>query len=144
MTVSTVNAETIAAELLTAYGIQTPPVPIEAILQHPMPDMWETVDLSDLSGTFYVIGDPYMPRLALARLLVRMLADSEWGTHHGLTGAVRSTDRVNHMARAILAPRPWLAKLPAAALKPIAISALYQIPLSEAIERLQELDISVG
>ncbi|MFN8378665.1 MAG: hypothetical protein U0452_08345 [Anaerolineae bacterium] len=141
---STLNVETVASRLLDVYGIQSPPVPIEAILQHPMPDMWEKVDLSAISGTFFAMDDPYRPRLAVARLLVRLLSSTEWGIRLGLAGITNSSEQVYHQARAILAPRSWLAQLPAASLTPPVIRTVYQLPLSEAMIRLQELGVDVN
>lgn len=144
MTSRALNVESVAHQLLSAYGIQTPPVPLEAILQHPLPDMCHRIDLAVLPDTFFAQDDPYRPRQALAHLLVCLLADSEWGSQHGLAGVASSADKVNQLARAILMPRDWLSQLPPAALEPGVLGALYQVPVAEAIIRLQELDVFVS
>ncbi|MBL8147252.1 MAG: hypothetical protein JNL34_12785 [Anaerolineae bacterium] len=142
MTPPTTNVNAVAEQLLAAYGIYSPPVPIEAILQRPQPDMWDTIDLSELSGTFFAAGDPYRPRLALTHLLVRLLTGTEWGAQRGLNGLNSSREQVESLARAILMPRAWLARLPATSLTAAAISPIYQVPAAEVVIRLRELDVS--
>lgn len=139
MNQSEASLEAIITELLDGYSIQQAPVPIEAILQQPMPDMWEQVDLAELSGTFFALNDPYGPRLALARLLVRLLAGSAWGARRGMAGIEMQPSTVYRVARALLMPRAMVTEMPAAALNPATISALYQAPLAEAEQRLIEL-----
>jgi hypothetical protein len=92
-----------------------------------------------LSGTFYALNDPYGPRLALARLLVRLLAGSAWGAKRGMAGIETQSSAVYRVARALLMPRAMVTEMPAAALNPATISALYQAPLPEAEKRLIEL-----
>lgn len=137
----TFNPNAVAEQLLAACEIFSPPVPIEAILQRPLPDMWNSVDLSELSGTFFAAGEPYGPRLALARLLVRLLAGTEWGAQRGMNSLNGSSEQVDSLARAILMPRAWLARLPANSLTVAAISPIYQVPPAEVAVRLRELDV---
>ena len=144
MTSSTFNPNAVAEQLLAAYEIHSPPVPIEAILQRPQPDMWDRIDLSALSSTFFAAGGPYRLRLALANLLAGLLTSTEWGAQRGLNGLNSNKEEMESLARAILMPRAWLARLPAASLTVAAISPIYQVPAAEVAIRLRELDVSPG
>jgi hypothetical protein len=139
MTLSESALDAVIAELLNGYNIRHAPIPIEAILQQPLPDMWEQVDLAELSGTFYALNDPYGPRLALARLLIRLLSSCAWGGQRGLAELDGNPSAVYRAARALLMPRAMLTEMPASALNPTTISALYQVPLPEAEQRLIEV-----
>ena len=139
MSLSESALDDIVGELLTIYDIRRAPIPIEVILQQPMPDMWEQVDLAAVSGTFYALNDPYGPRLALARLLVRLLAGSAWGGQRGMAGLDMQPSAVYRAARALLMPKAMIVEMPAAALNPTTVSTLYQVPPSEAEQRLIEL-----
>jgi hypothetical protein len=135
-----INTESIIAQLLAAYGITDAPVPIEVILQQPRPGMWEHVDLAELSGTFFAMDNPYSPRLALARLLIRLIAGSAWGIERGLNVLDGRNEAVYAAARILLMPRDILARMPAVALNPETVSTLFEVPLAEAKKRLLELE----
>jgi hypothetical protein len=140
MTSLLIRVERVMAELLDTYGVYAPPVPIEAILQRPRPGMWEIVDFSELSGTFFAMKDPHGPRLALARLLVRLLVSTPWGMERGLGELEGRPTAVYAAARALLMPRPMLMALPAASLVPGTISILYEVPETEVERRLVEIE----
>src|SRR6266496_5228205 len=76
--------EQIASELIRTFEIEDPPVPIEIMLQRPKPDMWEEVNIADLSVGFLKTGGHYSPRMSLARLLARHIIKSDWGNNRGL------------------------------------------------------------
>ena len=139
MSLSESALDAVIAELLDAYAVRRAPVPIEAILQQPHPEMWEQVDLAELSGTFYALNDPFGPRLALARLLIRLLAGSSWGAQRGLAELDGNPAAVYRAARSLLMPRAMVVEMPAAALNPATVSTLFQVPQSEAEQRLIEL-----
>src|SRR5216684_2426345 len=78
-------------ELMTAFDVTDPPIPIEIMLQRPKAGMWKEINLSELSTAFINVRQRYSPRMSVARLLARLACRSEWGDRHNL-GTVGSTD----------------------------------------------------
>lgn len=143
MSVRRVPVERLAIELLAHYAIETPPVPVEAMLQNPARDMWQEVDFA-LLGAQLNTPDPLALRMALACLLAQHLLNSPWGQAHGANQAAPPLEDVRQLARAVLMPRPMLSALPAAALEPAALGRMFEVPRDEARRRLIELDVVTG
>src|SRR5258708_37570611 len=98
-------------ELMAAFDVNDPPIPIEIMLQRPKAGMWKEVNLSELSTAFINVKQRYSPRMSVARLLARLACRSEWGDRHNL-GTVGSTDEsLRALARAVLMPRSMLDRL---------------------------------
>jgi hypothetical protein len=131
--------EEIAAELINTFDINTPPVPIESMLQHPKPDMWEEVDISKLSGGFLNIREYYSPRMSLARLLARHVIISQWGKERGLSEIMRDEDMIYAFARMLIMPASMVNSLSSGARTPSAMSVHFEVPEEDARIRLQEL-----
>jgi hypothetical protein len=126
-------------ELLSAFDVFDPPVPVEIMLQRPKAGMWKEVNLSELSTAFINIRQRYSPRMSVARLLARMACRSEWGEQRQL-GKVGTTDEgMRALARAILMPQTMLDKLPQANRTPIAVSMRFEVPEEDAKLRLVDL-----
>ncbi len=138
-----VNIESIVSELMDHYGIDAPPVPIEAILQNPARGMWQEVAFSALPPEYVSLKEPFALRLALARLLVDMLLGCPWGEERGLAGLSRQEKTVPAMTRALLMPRSLLMGLPATALNPPMVRLMFEVPLEEARRRLIEVDVLI-
>jgi hypothetical protein len=130
----------IAEELIRLFRVQLPPVPIEAMLQHPLPGMWEEVDISQVSGSYLTIGSPYLPRMSLARVLARHIAGSAWGTERGLRTLLGDAPAISALARAVIMPRSMIEMLAPAALTAATVSDHFEVPLREAAARLEELN----
>lgn len=131
--------ENTAEELMRLFRVQLPPVPIEAMLQNPLPGMWEEVDISQVSGSFLNISSPYLPRMSLARVLARHIASSAWGEERGLRTVLGNSQAVSALARAVIMPRSMLDALAPAALTETTVSDHFEVPLKEAAARLSEL-----
>ncbi len=131
--------ERIANELVETFNISIPPIPIESMLQHPKPDMWEDLDISQLSGSFLRVTEYYSPRMSLARLLVRQLISSSWGQARDLSTYLTDEDTLHRFARMIVMPAPMVLELNAAARTPSLLSAHFEVPEEDARLRLEEL-----
>ena len=131
--------DAIASELIDAFEIKSPPVPIESMLQHPMPDMWEEVDITKLSGGFLNIKEIYSPRMSLARLLARHVVHSHWGKARGLPDLVSDEEEYHILARMLIMPQRMVAALSSGARNPTAMSFHFEVPEEDARQRLMEL-----
>jgi hypothetical protein len=132
--------EHIANELVETFNITIPPIPIESMLQHPKPDMWEDLDISQLSGSFLRVTEHYSPRMSLARLLVRQLMMSKWGQARNLAANLTDEISLHRFARMIVMPAPMVLELNAAARTPSLLSAHFEVPEEDARLRLEELE----
>src|SRR5881394_702871 len=63
-------------ELMTAFDVTEPPIPIEIMLQRPKAGMWKEVNLSELSTAFINIKQRHSPRMSVGRLLARSVCRS--------------------------------------------------------------------
>jgi hypothetical protein len=132
--------ETIAEELIAAFEITAPPVPVETMLQKPKENMWNKVDVNQLSGTFLSIRDMYSPRMSLARLLARHVASSEWGKARNLTQIlIRDEELIKAFARMIVMPAAMVSALSSGARNPSAMSMHFEVPEDDARARLIDL-----
>ena len=135
----TERLEEIAQELCDIFEVYAPPVPIELMLRRPLPDMWEEVDVTQLSGSFLSVKERFSPRMSLARLLVRHIARSEWGAQHNLSNILSDEDETNTFARMLLMPREMVNGLTDSMRNPKTMSIHFEVPESDAEERLLEL-----
>ena len=94
--------ETGVTDLMTAFDVTAPPVPVEIMLQRPKAGMWKEINLSELSTAFINIKQRYSPRMSVARLLARNVCRSEWGTTRRLDTVGGTDDGLRALARAIL------------------------------------------
>lgn len=131
--------EAITAELLEAFEISAPPVPIESMLQRPRAGMWEEVDINQLSGSFLSIKEQFSPRMSLARLLVRHIASSPWGRERGLMRLLKSDELIRTFARMLVMPHDMVVALSGGARNPMTMSMHFEVPEEDARVRLQEL-----
>src|SRR5260221_14184582 len=83
--------ETAISDLMTAFDVTDPPIPIEIMLQRPKPGMWKEVNLSELSTAFINVKQRYSPRMSVARLRARLACRSGWGGCNNL-GTAGSTN----------------------------------------------------
>jgi hypothetical protein len=133
------NLESIVKELMELYSISAPPIPIERMLQQPHPDMWDEVDVSNLSSTFLNIKVPYSPRMSLARFLAREIAGSSWGHKRGLAGISDDDPIIHRLARAIAMPSEMVMEINPESRTPQLISLHFEIPEDDAKLRLDDL-----
>jgi hypothetical protein len=132
------HLENIAKELITVFEIAAPPIPIESILQHPKEDMWEELDISQISATFFKITEHYSPRMSMARLLARHVVTCKWGQQRDLKDLRRDEDKLYAFARMLVMPANMILELQDASRTPEAISAHFEVPEEDA--RLRLLD----
>lgn len=131
--------EAIASEVMAAFDVVSPPVPIETMLKEPQPGMWDEVDVNQLSGSFLSIKDLYSPRMSLARLLARHIASSPWGRERSLMQLLNDEDRVRMFARMLIMPHDMVMGLSNAARNPTTIRMHFEVPEDDARQRLNEI-----
>lgn len=131
--------EAAAHEIMEAFEVYAPPVPIEFMLQKPRAGMWDVVDVTQLSGSFLSIKDRYSPRMSLARLLARHIASSDWGRSRDLFTMLQEGDQLQAFARMLIMPREMLDGLTAAQRSPAAIVSYFEVPPEDASARLVEV-----
>jgi hypothetical protein len=133
-----------ALDLLILHGIEQPPVPIEDMLRRPAADLWKP-DLVDLSLQSFDSGERYAARPTIARLVARYAGASAWARRRGLTGKTGFTrDEIRYFGRALLMPQAWIAALPLAERNPATVRVRFQVPTSDAAQRLAEINPNVA
>lgn len=133
------HLESIVKELLTLYEITAPPISVETILQNPREDMWEEIDITQISASFFRVGVGYSPRMSMARVLARHIAQCDWGKARGLE-PIRSDEPILHVfARMIAMPANMIMELKDNARTPELIGAHFEVPAEDARLRLEDL-----
>ncbi|KXK19564.1 MAG: hypothetical protein UZ15_CFX003001970 [Chloroflexi bacterium OLB15] len=131
--------EKITAELIELYKVDMPPVPIEFMLQYPLPGMWDEIDVSLVSGSFMILDNPYRPRMSLARLLAKEIATCNWGIERGLLPFQNDKQILGSLARALTMPLQMVQALSLAARIPEMMSDYFEVPAKDAKRRLEEI-----
>lgn len=131
--------ESIATEVIRAFRISAPPIPIESMLRRPVNQMWEELDITQLSGGFLNIKDRYSPRMSLARLLARHIANSAWGRERGLASLLQSEELIQAFARMLIMPSEMVESLTVSMRNPSTMGLHFEVPEEDALIRLQEL-----
>lgn len=131
--------EVVTQELIDAFNITAPPIPIESMLQHPCPDMWEDLDISQLSSSFLNVNESYSPRMSLARLLARHVVNCPWGDARQLKGIEREEGKLYRFARMLVMPENMVLQLTPTARTPQLLSVHFEVPEEDARLRLQEV-----
>ncbi len=131
--------EVAVSDLVAAFDVKRPPVPVELMLQRPRPEMWNEVNLGELSMAFISIKSRYSPRMSVARLLARHICRSTWGASHQLAPYVDSEDDIRMFARAIVMPGSLLAQVSIGSRAPLIVSERFEVPEEDAEIRLIEL-----
>jgi len=130
-----------AMELLQLHGVEQPPVPIEAILRHPVADLWEP-HLDDLSQQSFDTRERYSSRPTIARLVARYAGNTTWARQRGLVDDSGLTpDEVRYFGRALLMPKSWMLALNTNERDPASVRVRFHVPLPDAAERLSELNL---
>ena len=130
--------EAVAMELITAFDIKSPPIPIESMLQHPQEGMWQEVDLRNLSISFLSVRETYSPRMSLCRLLARHVITSEWGHNRG-TDQIHTEEDIHRFARMLIMPLEMVQALSSGARNPTTMSLHFEVPEEDARLRLEEI-----
>lgn len=129
--------ESIADELIAAFDVATPPVPIDTMMMTPRPGMWPKIDLSQLTLSFTSRGDRFAPRISIARLVVRQLVYTEWGKAHRLPELVGDDPTaIAEFGRIILMPQSLIDKMPPREQNPIGVAMSFMVPEDDAELRL--------
>ncbi len=126
-------------DLVLAFDVIAPPVPVEIMLQRPKAGMWKEVNLSELSAAFINVKQRYSPRMSIARLLVRYICRSDWGAKHQLAAIMDNEQALRKFARTLLMPRPMLDALSPQSRTAMAISTRFEVPEEDARLRLIDL-----
>jgi hypothetical protein len=134
----------VVAELLSAFDVDRPPVPVELMLQRPREGMWPEIDLSEMSATFLNLFDRYAPRMSAVRLLSRNVARSQWGRERDLGQMLEDGELLNLLSRAIIMPRHLLEVMDLELRDPEIISLKFEVPLEDARLRLVDLGYLEG
>lgn len=133
------HLETVAQELIDAFKITAPPIPIESMLQHPGENMWEELDISQLSSSFLNVSQNYSPRMSLARLLARHVANCPWGEARHMKGIDKDEAKLYSFARMLVMPASMIMQLNPTARTPHLVSVHFEVPEADAQLRLQEV-----
>ncbi|MEO0562561.1 MAG: hypothetical protein AAF125_10625 [Chloroflexota bacterium] len=131
--------EQVAMDLMGVFEINTPPIPIESMLQSPRENMWEEVDITHLSSSFLKVNDVYSPRMSLARMLARHVASSKWGEAHEVIPILKDADQLYTFARMLIMPYNMVMELTTGARTPTAMSIHFEVPEEDARVRLVEI-----
>jgi hypothetical protein len=131
--------EAIAGELLKAFDVKAPPVPVESMLQKPPPGMWGEINVSQLTGSFLSVRDPYSPRMSMARLLARHVINCEWGRERGLPDLIKSEEDVRTFSRMLVMPKTMIEAMTTGARNPVAMSMNFEVPEDDAQGRLIQI-----
>jgi hypothetical protein len=132
--------ESAAHELITLFEIKAPPVPVETMLSKPIDGLWREVDLTQLSGTFLSIRDPYSPRMSFTRMLARHVGGSDWGKERGVFKVLtQGEDFIQAFGRMLIMPAEMINALSAGARTPTAVSMQFEVPEDDARQRLEEI-----
>ncbi|NJO82479.1 MAG: hypothetical protein HC828_06420 [Blastochloris sp.] len=131
--------EAAVEELIDIYQISAPPIPIESMLQHPKADMWEEVDLSQLSLSFVIVNEQYSPRMSLARMLARHVIHSSWGHARGLDVVDKDEAALHAFARMLIMPASMVRQLTSASRTAALVGMHFEVPETDAKQRLEEL-----
>lgn len=129
--------ENAVEEILVAFDVDQPPVPVELMLRNPRDGMWDGFDLTELSTTFLTLSDRFAPRMSVVRLLARNIARSVWGQERELTEILDDGDLVKYFARAIVMPASMVAAFENRT--PAAVSVRFEVPEQDAEIRLKDL-----
>lgn len=131
--------EAVAREFISLFDISAPPIPIEKILQSPLPDMWDEVDVSQMTARLD-LSSPYSPQMSMARLLARNIIASEWGKQHGIANLDQDDTAIRQFARMLVMPADMILQLNQTSRTPQLLSLHFEVPEAEANLRLQELN----
>lgn len=131
--------ERATADLIVAFDVTAPPIPVEIMLQRPKAGMWQQVNLSELSAAFINVRERYSPRMSIARLLVRYVCRSVWGANRQLAQFQSDDTAIRMFARILMMPGTMIAALGDGLRNPISISNRFEVPEEDAQLRLIEL-----
>lgn len=134
-----VKLDAIASDLLKAFDVKAPPIPVESMLQKPVDGMWEQINIAQLTGSFLSIKDLYSPRMSMARLLARHVVNCEWGRARNLPDMVQSEDDMRIFARMLIMPREMIERLSTGSRNPVAMAMHFEVPEEDAQKRLLQL-----
>jgi hypothetical protein len=127
----------VADALVALFEITEPPVPVEMMMNNPRPGLWTHTDFSQLTFSFAIRGDRHAPRISMARMIVRLMIDTEFGRKYRLPELIGiSPERITEMARLILVPDILLNHLPQSEHNAIAVAMTFMIPEDDAEARL--------
>ena len=130
--------EAVAREFISLFNISAPPIPVEKILQSPLPGMWDEVDVSQMTARLD-LSSPYSPQMSRARLLARNISGSPWGGQHGVGDLDEDDQAVRRFARMLVMPADMILQLNQTSRTPQLLSLHFEVPEAEASLRLQEL-----
>jgi hypothetical protein len=134
--------EQVVEEILEAYDVDRPPIPVELMLQRPREGTWAEIDLTEMSVSFLSLADRYAPRMSAVRLLARNIARSEWGKSRGLGNILMDNNQINMFARAIIMPKRFLTETPTTGFDPHTLSTRFEVPEEDALLRSQDLNLA--
>lgn len=132
------HLEIVATTLIQSFDIQSPPIPIESMLQNPHSNMWTEVDAKSLTLGF-TVREAFAPRMSLARLLARHIIKSDWGATHDLDKIVKDKTLVHAFARMLVMPYDMVNALSSGARNPTTMSFHFEVPETDARQRLLDL-----
>jgi len=133
--------EPIVSDLCQIFEVHNPPVPIETMLSSPPAGLWNEVDIRNLSGSFlkYKPGEPFSPRMSIARLLIRHMCTSEWGAKNGMGQDCNDKTAIHLLSLVIVMPKFMIDEMPSSSRNPKTIGMHFEVPEEDARTRLLSL-----
>ncbi len=140
-----VRLEHLAVELLRLGDALRLPVPIDSLWKDPPLGLW-VPDPETITVTAMITDeDPYTPRLMTARDIAVRVGKGSWSIKVKLLGSEPFSDEdVTIFARALLIPSQLIFRLSERQKTPENVSIIFQVPRSEAEQRLVELGLMPG
>lgn len=131
--------EIAAQDIMEAFDVDQPPVPVELMLERPRDGLWPRADLAELTSSFLVMTDRYSPRMSVARLLARHIARSDWGVEHGLAEVFHSKNLTNAFARVLMMPKQMVEHALESGQSEIALINRFEVPENDYMLRMEDL-----
>jgi hypothetical protein len=127
------------ADILKLYDVTAPPIPVEMMLHRPKNNLWEATDPNEMTNSAGLRQSRHSLRMSVARLLVRSICASDWGSQHHLTAFGQDREALRVFARALLMPRNLLEQISEGVRTPPVIGMRFQVPDEDAQLRLLDL-----
>lgn len=138
-----VRLEHLSVELLRQCSALTIPVPIEQIWREPLGNYWDA--LPPLPQPPPEVEGSYGERMTMAWSIADAVGKSAWPDRVRMLGTLPfSPPDVSRFARALMIPTQLLGRLNAAQKTPVLVSTIFEVPESEAHERLRELGFDMS
>lgn len=146
--------ESLAHGLLGVYGVEEPPVPVQGMIQHPLPifehltllelrlGLYDVAYRSLLNGSRVIVVDPDRPpaiqRVGVARELYVAFCHSSRAAELRWPNRRQPSTRSNFFARCLLMPTAWVQRACAVGISLEDLAERFGVPVPIVARRLQK------